>query len=454
MTANERPAAPGRPPATGRPGGPGLPDASDAAVAYDAVVLAGGSARRLGGADKPGVRVGGRALLDRVLAACADAAVTVVVAEPRATARPVRWAREDPPGGGPVAALDAGLRHTTAPYVVVLSADLPFLDEKTVRRLLDALAGADAATVPHAAPGAPEGGSAALMAPPSAPSASREMRGSPGTPDEVPSALDPASADRRSPDAAGPAGSPSEGAAQGAPVTSPSPGTPAEQAASTARGASAGTVTPSDRGSRTAEGPSPTAGERHVTDADARPDGVVLTDPDGRDQPLVAAYRTDALRRELAALGAAHGGLGGLPLRRLVAALDLLRLSDPVASFDCDTWDDIAAARARIREHGHVLDEWISAVKDELGIDLDVDTGVLLDLARDAAHAVARPAAPLTTFLVGYAAARAGGGPEAVAEASRKATALALRWAAEDAPDAPDTAKGSSPAAATEPDAG
>lgn len=444
MTANERPDAPGRPPATGRPGGSGLPDVPDGAVAYDAVVLAGGSARRLGGADKPGVRVGGRALLDRVLAACADAAVTVVVAEPRATARPVRWAREDPPGGGPVAALDAGLRHTTAPYVVVLSADLPFLDEKTVRRLLDALAGADAATVPHAAPGAPEGGSVALMAPPSS---SGEVRGSPGTLEEAPPTLDPASAERRSTDAAGPAGSQREGAS----VAPPCPGTPPEQAAPAAHGACADAVTPSDRGSRTAEGLSPSAGKKQVTGADARPDGVVLTDPDGRDQPLVAAYRADALRRELALLGAAHGGLGGLPLRRLVGALDLLRLSDPVASFDCDTWDDIAAARARIREHGHVLDEWISAVKDELGIDLDVDTGVLLDLARDAAHAVARPAAPLTTFLVGYAAARAGGGPEAVAEASRKATALALRWAAEDAPDA---AKGSSPTAATEPDAG
>jgi len=58
---------------------------------------------------------------------------------------------------------------------------------------------------------------------------------------------------------------------------------------------------------------------------------------------------------------------------------------------------------------------------------------------------VARPAAPLTTFLVGYAAAQAGGGPEAVAEASRKAAALALRWADETdgdtaAPDGgPDT---------------
>jgi hypothetical protein len=168
----------------------------------------------------------------------------------------------------------------------------------------------------------------------------------------------------------------------------------------------------------------------------------------------VAVYRADALRRELDVLAAAHGGLGGLPLRGLVAALDLTRISDPVASFDCDTWDDIAAARARIREHGHVLDEWISAVKDELGIDLDVDVGVLLDLARDAAHGVARPAAPLTTFLVGYAAARAGGGPEAVSEAARKAVALALRWADEDTPAAGTGPAGTEPGApAVPPDA-
>ncbi|MEV6022882.1 NTP transferase domain-containing protein [Streptomyces sp. NPDC052036] len=308
------------------------PSGDPGADVYDAVVLAGGAARRLGGADKPGVRVGGRALLDRVLAACAGAATTVVVAGPRPTARPVLWAREEPPGAGPVAALDAGLRRTTARYVVVLSADLPFLEAGTVRRLLAALRASGA-------------------------------------------------------------------------------------------------------------------------------EGAVLTDPEGRDQPLVAAYRSAALRRELTRLAAEQGpsgapelprppdlgdpselpprpGLAGLPLRRLVAGLGLTRISDPVASFDCDTWDDIAAARSRIREHGHVLDEWISAVKDELGIDLDVDTGVLLDLARDAAHGVARPAAPLTTFLVGYAAAQAQGGPEAVAEAARKAAALALRWADEEAAEA------------------
>ncbi|MGW1926840.1 DUF6457 domain-containing protein, partial [Streptomyces massasporeus] len=201
------------------------------------------------------------------------------------TIHPGLWTREDPPGGGPLAALDAGVREigagagggageTGAGVLLVLSADLPFLDEDTVHRLLGALADA--------------------------------------------------------PDA----------------------------------------------------------------------EAALLTDAGGRDQPLVAAYRAAPLRRELARIAAERGTLAGGPLRQLTSALRLTRVAaGPLASFDCDTWEDIATARARIREHGTVLDEWITAVKDELGIELDVDTGVLLDLARDAAHGVARPAAPLTTFL-------------------------------------------------------
>ncbi|MFI6147102.1 NTP transferase domain-containing protein [Streptomyces sp. NPDC051109] len=287
-------------------------------MTYDAIVLAGGAARRLGGADKPALHVGGRALLDRVLDACADAATTVVVGGRRPTGRPVRWTREDPPGAGPVAALDAGLRATTAELVLVLSADLPFLDRATVRTLLGRAGG----------------------------------------------------------------------------------------------------------------------------------DGALLRDPAGRDQPLVAAYRAEPLRREIALLATEHGTLSGLPLRALTADLDLAKVTDsaPLASFDCDTWEDLAVARARIREHGSVLDQWITAVKTELGIDLPVDTKILLDLARDAAHGVARPAAPLTTFLVGYAAARAeaaGADPAtAVAEASRKAAELALRWAAEAEAEARENGSG------------
>lgn len=74
-----------------------------------------------------------------------------------------------------------------------------------------------------------------------------------------------------------------------------------------------------------------------------------------------------------------------------------------------------------------VLDDWIAALAAELDLDVEVDIGLLLDVARDAAHQVDRPAAPLTTFLVGYAAGR-NGQPGAVAQAAAQAQALALAW--------------------------
>lgn len=73
------------------------------------------------------------------------------------------------------------------------------------------------------------------------------------------------------------------------------------------------------------------------------------------------------------------------------------------------------------------LEQWVALAKAELDIDLDVDITELLDMTKVVAHKVARPAAPLTAFLVGYAAAQAGGGPDAVTAASRKAAALAER---------------------------
>lgn len=92
---------------------------------YDAIVLAGGRARRLQGADKPQLDVGGVRMLDRVLAAVADAERVVVVGPRRAVPVPVTWRREQPAGGGPVAAVVAALDAVTADRVVVLAADLP-----------------------------------------------------------------------------------------------------------------------------------------------------------------------------------------------------------------------------------------------------------------------------------------------------------------------------------------
>jgi len=86
------------------------------------------------------------------------------------------------------------------------------------------------------------------------------------------------------------------------------------------------------------------------------------------------------------------------------------------------------------------LQEWTRLLGDELGVPGDVDIGLLLDVAKDAAHSVSRPAAPLTTFLVGYAAAASGGGPDAVRAAAEQAVRLALASAgpAEESTGGPD----------------
>ena len=105
---------------------------------YDACVLAGGRASRLGGQDKPGLRVSGRPLIESVAAAVADAGRLIVVGPDRPGLPHAIFRREDPPGGGPVPALRAGLPEVGAPWVALLAADLPFLTAEHVSALLDA----------------------------------------------------------------------------------------------------------------------------------------------------------------------------------------------------------------------------------------------------------------------------------------------------------------------------
>ncbi|BDZ47251.1 DUF6457 domain-containing protein [Naasia aerilata] len=72
------------------------------------------------------------------------------------------------------------------------------------------------------------------------------------------------------------------------------------------------------------------------------------------------------------------------------------------------------------------LDDWAAELVAALQLTgFEVDIPLVLDLARDAAHGVARPAAPLTTFLVGYAAALRGGSAADIREAAGVATRLA-----------------------------
>ncbi|GAA1070242.1 hypothetical protein GCM10009665_78160 [Kitasatospora nipponensis] len=215
------------------PLGPGRgADTGSMTLPFDPIVLAGGAASRLGGADKPHLEVGGRTLLQHVLAAFADARTVVLVGPPppdrpeTADGDGPARTREEPPGGGPAAAGAAGLAHPgiSAEVVLLLAADLPFLDVDTVRRLVEALA-------------------------------------------------------------------------------------------------------------------EPGAGW----------EAAVLVDADGRDQPLVGAYRAAALRAALAALGEP----ANRPLRRLTGGLRTVRLADPAgAGFDCDTWEALAQARHRARVSG------------------------------------------------------------------------------------------------------
>jgi molybdopterin-guanine dinucleotide biosynthesis protein A len=186
---------------------------------FDAMILAGGRGTRLGGVDKASLSVGGATLLDTVVASV-DAATRVICVGPeRPTVRPVMWTRERPPGGGPVAALAAGLHLVEAEIVVVLAVDLPFITPEAVSSLVELCGKTDAAVA----------------------------------------------------------------------------------------------------------------------------DAAVAEDGDGIHQPLLAAYRTDALRTRLIALG----GPAGASMKALLEGIDLVTVPAPDASQDLDTPADLDLARAQ-----------------------------------------------------------------------------------------------------------
>ena len=112
------------------------------------VVLAGGTAARMGGVDKASVELHGRTLLELALDALLDADEVVVVAPDSVpTSRPVTFVCEDPPRGGPVAGLltgvDALLRRPR--LIGVLAVDMPRVTPATMRRLRQAAEGHDGA---------------------------------------------------------------------------------------------------------------------------------------------------------------------------------------------------------------------------------------------------------------------------------------------------------------------
>ncbi|MDQ4215459.1 molybdenum cofactor guanylyltransferase [Microbacterium sp. ASV81] len=120
---------------------PGTEPDPGSVTGLGAILLVGGRARRMDGAVKPLLSVGGAPLLTRALRALAHAGADPVVAVgPRLDESDVVWVREDPPFGGPVAAIAAALAHgalAATEWVLVLAGDLVH-PEAVVRRLLAA----------------------------------------------------------------------------------------------------------------------------------------------------------------------------------------------------------------------------------------------------------------------------------------------------------------------------
>ena len=61
------------------------------------------------------------------------------------------------------------------------------------------------------------------------------------------------------------------------------------------------------------------------------------------------------------------------------------------------------------------LEEWAERAAAELGLDDSGDLGLLLRLSKQVAHGVVRPAAPVTTYLLGVAVGRGADPQEAAA---------------------------------------
>jgi molybdopterin-guanine dinucleotide biosynthesis protein A len=171
---------------------------------------------------------------------------------------------------------------------------------------------------------------------------------------------------------------------------------------------------------------------------------LVPVDTSGFRQPLCTVVRTEAVRAALVGLGDPRGR----SVRELMSLIDVqerpLREAEMCWVNDIDTPDDLRKARSsqalsavvapppgtdqstkNKRGVEPMMKTWIDAVCAELNLPADVDVDVILDVARVAAHSVERPAAPVTTFLLGTAVA---GGMDATVAAA-KIQALAATWA-------------------------
>lgn len=159
-----------------------------------------------------------------------------------------------------------------------------------------------------------------------------------------------------------------------------------------------------------------------LADRGIHADGAIPVDSEGFRQSLCAIYRVDSLESALKSLPQLHNN----SMRNVIAVLDLeeVTLEAEFASnlLDIDTLDDLNRAQSKER----YVEKWLEEVRKALGVSIDIDTDSILNVARDAAHAVERKAAPMTTFLLGYAVAQGGD----ISSLVEKISLLAKKWPA------------------------
>ncbi len=121
--------------------------ATDAAPAMDAVsagpidaiILAGGQGRRMGGVDKAFLRLGNTTFIEHLLETLSPLVRTVIVAtnapELYRNLRGIRVVTDEQPGAGPLMGLYTGLQASDAEWSFVTTVDAPLLQPALVRRL-------------------------------------------------------------------------------------------------------------------------------------------------------------------------------------------------------------------------------------------------------------------------------------------------------------------------------
>lgn len=154
-------------------------------------------------------------------------------------------------------------------------------------------------------------------------------------------------------------------------------------------------------------------------------DGAWAIRSDGSGQPLCACVRTDLLRELLLPTQ----GVNQSPLR-LLSTLKMVGVNvNPDQVVDFDSWQDVAKAVNGSEAMDQITQMWMARVATLLDVDPhEVLTSELLDLTREVAHGVERKSAPLTTFLLGYAAGKDSLSPDEVRKLIETVSNAVAEW--------------------------